>query len=86
MVISEYFRWRGLYSNLLPAVSNFCFFFPTDCGICAVYTAREESTIRNEAVKLISDGLERQQSSLLESLFSSSFPQQMVCVQSASPS
>lgn len=43
----------------------------------AIYTAREESTIRNEAVKLISDGLERQQSSLLQTLFSSSFPQQM---------
>ncbi|KAF8083077.1 hypothetical protein N665_0792s0007 [Sinapis alba] len=43
----------------------------------ALYTAREESTIRDEAVKLISDGLERQQSSVLESLFSSSFPQQM---------
>ncbi|KAG2239471.1 hypothetical protein Bca52824_091717 [Brassica carinata] len=43
----------------------------------ALYTARDESTIRNEAVKLISDGLERQQSSVLENLFSSSFPQQM---------
>ncbi|KAL0739663.1 hypothetical protein Bca4012_015873 [Brassica carinata] len=43
----------------------------------ALYTAREESTVRNEAVKLISDGLERQQSSVLENLFSSSFPQQM---------
>ncbi|WZZ02488.1 hypothetical protein YC2023_074816 [Brassica napus] len=43
----------------------------------ALYTSREQSTIRDAAVKLISDGLEKQQSSLLENLFSSSFPQHM---------
>ncbi|VVB09622.1 unnamed protein product [Arabis nemorensis] len=45
--------------------------------IHALYAAREESTIRDEALKLISDGLERQQSSVLEDLLSSCFPQQM---------
>ncbi|WZZ77036.1 hypothetical protein YC2023_088406 [Brassica napus] len=43
----------------------------------ALYTSREESTIRDAAVKLISDGLEKQQSSVLDNLFSSSFPQHM---------
>ncbi|CAH8305541.1 unnamed protein product [Eruca vesicaria subsp. sativa] len=43
----------------------------------ALYTAREKSAIRDECVKLISDGLERQLSSVLENLFSSSFPQKM---------
>lgn len=43
----------------------------------SLYTSREQSTIRDAAVKLISDGLEKQQSSLLENLFSSSFPQHM---------
>ncbi|KAL1190225.1 hypothetical protein V5N11_016615 [Cardamine amara subsp. amara] len=45
--------------------------------IHALYAAREENTIREEAIKLISDGLERQQSSVLEDLLSSCFPQQM---------
>ncbi|ESQ53118.1 hypothetical protein EUTSA_v10024188mg [Eutrema salsugineum] len=45
--------------------------------IHALYTTREENTIRDEAIKLISDGLEKQQSSILEDLLSSSFPQQM---------
>ncbi|CAH2075851.1 unnamed protein product [Thlaspi arvense] len=45
--------------------------------IHALYSTREENTTRDEAVKLISDGLERQQSSVLEDLLSSSFPQQM---------
>uniref|UniRef100_A0A1J3H018 Nucleoporin NUP188-like protein n=1 Tax=Noccaea caerulescens TaxID=107243 RepID=A0A1J3H018_NOCCA len=43
----------------------------------ALYAASEESSIRDEAVKLISDGLERRQSSILEDLLSSGFPQQM---------
>lgn len=50
-------------------------------AFCIVYTSREESTIRDAAVKLISDGLEKQQSSVLDNLFSSSFPQHMVCLQ-----
>ncbi|KFK30471.1 hypothetical protein AALP_AA7G265400 [Arabis alpina] len=45
--------------------------------IHALYAAKEESTIRDEAEKLISDGLERHQSSVLEDLLSSCFPQQM---------
>ncbi|CAH8273756.1 unnamed protein product [Arabidopsis lyrata] len=45
--------------------------------IHALYAPSEESTIKEEAVKLISDGLERRQSSVLEDLFSSCFPQNM---------
>ncbi|CAN8276683.1 unnamed protein product [Cochlearia groenlandica] len=45
--------------------------------IHALYSAREESSIRVKAAKLISDGIERQQSAVLENLISSSFPQKM---------
>ncbi|XP_010446392.1 PREDICTED: uncharacterized protein LOC104729180 isoform X1 [Camelina sativa] len=45
--------------------------------IHSLYAAREESAISEEAVKLISDGLERRQSSVLEDLLSSCFPQNM---------
>lgn len=69
------------YFSMMPHLP-FLSLFSTDCSICTVYAAREESTIRDEAVKLISDGLERQQSSVLEDLLSSCFPQQMVCIQS----
>ncbi|CAB80539.1 putative protein [Arabidopsis thaliana] len=47
------------------------------CIICSVYAPREESSIKEEAVKLISDGLERRQSSVLEDLLSSCFPKNM---------
>jgi nuclear pore complex protein Nup188 len=45
--------------------------------IHALYAPREESSIKEEAVKLISDGLERRQSSVLEDLLSSCFPKNM---------
>ncbi|XP_010555238.1 PREDICTED: uncharacterized protein LOC104824773 isoform X2 [Tarenaya hassleriana] len=39
--------------------------------------AKEETAVNKEALKLISDGLERKQTSVLENLLSSSYPQKM---------
>lgn len=51
----------------------------------AVYVgtgSKEGQIIREEVLKLISDGLERKSISLLEDLLSSSHPEQMVCLMS----
>jgi nuclear pore complex protein Nup188 len=51
----------------------------------AVYVgtgSKEGQIMREEALKLISDGLERKLISLMEDLLSSSYPEQMVCLMS----
>ena len=57
---SEYFRWWRFPSNILPT-SSLSVLFSFGCDIFRVYTAREESTNKDEADL---DGLERQQSSV----------------------
>ena len=61
--------------------------FRTDncTNVDAVYVgtdSKEGQIIREEALKLISDGLERKSISVLEDLLSSSHPEQMVCLMS----
>jgi nuclear pore complex protein Nup188 len=51
----------------------------------AVYVgtgSKEGQIMREEALKLISDGLERKLISVMEDLLSSSYPEQMVCLMS----